>query len=224
MPGDVQCYMTVTRRLFNRVAVCSSRLSSNNYFSVRNRDIESTNLEAGDEVRVMLIDAEVDEFKPRDRDVYSSTLQKSNQVYVPKATREKLDLEGGDLVKYLVVPTDSFPGIQDGPLRDAAQDAINGDEDDPDEEPQRPERETTNATFSAPMQKTGQVTVPANTMDKMGLVQGDQITATVEHEGDDSTFTTQIGTGNRMLIPKNEREELGLESGDEPEIRIAVFG
>lgn len=213
--------MTVTRRLFNRVAVCSSRVASNNYFSVRNRDVESTNLEAGKEVRVMLIDAEVEEFKPRDRDIYDSTLQKSNQIYIPVDTREKLDLEAGDLVKYVVVPKDSFPGVQDGPLREAARNVTSDDEDS--DEDQRPERETTSASFSGPMQKTGQVTVPSSVMDKMGLVQGDTVTATVEFNGHDTTISTDIGTGNRIIIPKDKREHLELEAGDEPEITLAVF-
>jgi bifunctional DNA-binding transcriptional regulator/antitoxin component of YhaV-PrlF toxin-antitoxin module len=169
----------------------------------------------------MLIDAEVDDFQPRDRDIYDSTLQKSNQVYIPVSTREKLDLEVGDLVKYIVVPKDSFPGLQDGPIREAARNAVSDDEDE--DEDQRPERETTNASFSGPMQKTGQVTVPADVMDRMGLVQGDTVTATVEHEGDDTTISTDIGTGNRIIIPKDKREQLGLEAGDEPQIMLAVF-
>lgn len=218
--------MTIQRQLFDRVAVCSARVSANNYFSVTQKDIDSTDLEPGDNVRVRLSRADLDrEVKPRDSDIYSSTLQKSNQVYIPSDTRDKLELETGDIVKYIVVPTKSFPGFQDGPVRDRAKDIVgDDDEEDEDMEPDRPERETSSAEIdSSPMQKTGQVTIPAGVMDKMGLLQGDTVLATIQWQGEDISVNKDIGTGNRITINADEREQLGIEPGDEPTIRLAVF-
>jgi len=73
--------MTLSRRVVEKVAVCSTRLSTNNYISVSAKDVESVDMEAGDEVRVVLIRTDLDgDVKPRDRAVYENTLQKSNQV------------------------------------------------------------------------------------------------------------------------------------------------
>lgn len=215
--------MSLQGQLFERFAVCSARVAANNYFSVAKSDIETTDLEAGDNVRVMLIKPDPDnQIQGRDRDVYDNTLQKSNQVYIPKDTREKLDLETGDNVKYIVVPKKSFPGLQDGPVREKAKEVINGGSED-ETEIERPERETSSATFTGPMQKTGQVTVPSDVMDRMGLLQGDTVLATIMWQGEDISRNKDIGTGNRITINKDEREELGLEPGDEPQVRIAVF-
>jgi len=217
--------MTVQGQMFERVAICTARVAANNYFSVSQSDVRSTNLEAGDEVRVMLIKTDTEKtVNGRDRDVYDNTLQKSNQVYIPANTRDKLGLETGDIVKYVVVPKKSFPGIQGGPVRNKAREVINGgSEEKQEEEPDRPERQTSSDTFTAPMQKTGQVTIPSDTREKMALLQGDTVFTTIRWQGKDITRNKDIGTGNRITITKDEREDLGLEPGDEPEMRIAVF-
>lgn len=217
--------MTVQGEVFERIAICTGRLAANNYFSVTQKDIDSTILEAGDELRVRVTktnpNSSVD--GPRDSDIYDATLQKSNQVFVPKSTRQKLDLETGDLLKYIVVPKKAFPGLQDGPVRDKARNVINGGTES-EQETDRPERETSSAEFSnRPMASTGQVTIPAEIMDKMGLMQGDLVMATIEWQGEDVTVNKNIGTGNRITIGKDQREELGLEKGDKPKIRLAVF-
>lgn len=216
--------MTVQGQLFERVAICSARVSANNYFSVSQKDIDSSNLEAGDDVRVRLTKVGEDSgASPLDSDVYDSTLQKSNQVYIPADTRDKLNLETGSIVKYVVIPKKSFPGLQDGPIREKAKDLVGGGSESEGGESERPERQTNNATFSTPMQKTGQVTVPADVMNSMGLLQGDTVLATINWKGDSLNRNKDIGTGNRITISKDEREELGLEPGDEPEVRLAVF-
>jgi len=74
------------------------------------------------------------------------------------------------------------------------------------------------------MQKTGQVTVPKDVRERMGLLQGDMVLATIQWLGEDISANKDIGTGNRITINKDEREELGLDPGDEPTIRLAVFG
>jgi bifunctional DNA-binding transcriptional regulator/antitoxin component of YhaV-PrlF toxin-antitoxin module len=219
--------MTLTRRLVENVAFCTGRLSSNNFFSVSANDVRAANLEAGEEMRVILIRTDINgNIQPRDRAVYSASFQKSNQLYVPKDVRDKLDLEDGDLIKYFVIPQSAFPGIRDGPLREYLKDNVGAspEVEETQEQDERPERETSRAEFSGSMQKTGQVTVPASVMDKMGLVQGDQVLATIEWLDDDISSNKQIGTGNRITITKDERSELGLEPGDTPSISIAFFG
>jgi len=219
--------MTLSRRLVDKIAVCTSRVSSNNYFSVSSKDVRAVDIEPGDELRVVLIRTDLDgDIKPRDRSTYSSTLQKSNQVYVPADVRDKLDLQAGDLVKYIIVAKDSLPGLMDGPIRGKAKELFERTDDDTSEsdERERPDRQTSSAEFSASMQKTGQVTVPKNVMDKMGLLQGDTVLATISWKGQDISRNKDIGTGNRITITKSERRELMLEPGDEPDVRIAVFG
>jgi bifunctional DNA-binding transcriptional regulator/antitoxin component of YhaV-PrlF toxin-antitoxin module len=219
--------VTIQRQLLDRVALCSARVSANNYFSVTKKDVESTALEAGDEVRVRLSRTDLDrDLQPRDSDVYDSTLQKSNQVYIPADTRDKLDLETGDIVKYIVVPSKAFPGFKDGPLRNKAKDIVNGgsEEETEDGGTERPERESMSETITGmSMQKTGQVTVPADTMDKMGLLQGDTVFVMIKWQDESLTANKDIGTGNRITINKEERNELGIEPGDEPTMRISVF-
>lgn len=219
--------MTLQGQMFERAAVCTARVAANNYFSVRQQDIDTTNLEAGDNVRVRLTAPDLESnVQPRDSDIYDSTLQKSNQVYIPKDTREKLDLDTGDVVKYIVIPTKSFPGLKDGPVREKARSVVNGEDEEEEEQEfeERPERDTTSSTFSdSSMQKTGQITVPAQVVDDMALVKGDQVLTTIKWQGEDITVPKDLGTGNRLTINKEEREELGLEPGDEPTIRIAIF-
>lgn len=218
--------MTLQRQLFNRVAICSGRVAANNYFSVTQKDIDSTSLEPGDNVRVRISRADLDrELTPRDSDIYDSTLQKSNQIYIPKDTREKLELETGDIIKYIAIPSDSFPGLKDGPVRERAKNLVTDDGDETETESERPERQTTSAVVdSSTMQKTGQVTIPADTIDKMGLIQGDTVLTTIKWRGEDVTANKDIGTGNRITIKSDEREKLDIEPGDEPTIRLAVFG
>jgi len=219
--------VTIQRQLLDRVALCSARVSANNYFSVTKKDVESTALEAGDEVRVRLSRTDLDrDLQPRDSDVYDSTLQKSNQVYIPADTRDKLDLETGDIIKYIVVPSKAFPGFKNGPLRNMAKDVVNGgsEEQTEDKATERPERQSFSENVSGmSMQKTGQITIPADTMDKMGLLQGDTVFVMIKWQDELLTANKDIGTGNRITINKQERNELGIEPGDEPTIRISVF-
>lgn len=219
--------MTLSRRIVDNVAICSARVSSNNYFTISAQDVESANLEHGEELRVVLIRTDLHgDLKPRDRDTYKSTLQKSNQVYVPVSTRDKLDLEAGDIVKYIAISESTFPGLKDGPIRGKLSKIfeITDSNDEPERTQKRPTRQTSSAEFSASMQKTGQVTVPSDIMDKMGLLQGDTVLTTIQWKDEDLTANKDIGTGNRVTIKKSERQSLGLEPGDTPTIRLAVFG
>lgn len=225
--GVVIKSVTIQRQIFDRIAVCSARVSANNYFSVSKKDVESSTLEPGDQLRIRITRTDLDrKIKPMDSYTYSNTLQKSNQVYLPSDARDKLDLETGDIIKYAIIPKKSFPGFNEGPLRDRVKDLFAGSEDEPEQdETQRPEGETTSATFeNSTMQKTGQVTVPSEIMKKVGLLQGDTVLATIKWQGEDISVNKDIGTGNRITISKDEREQLGLEPGDEPTVRIAYFG
>jgi bifunctional DNA-binding transcriptional regulator/antitoxin component of YhaV-PrlF toxin-antitoxin module len=219
--------MTLSRRLVDNIAICSARVSANNYFTVSAQDVDSVGLEHGEEVRVVLVRTDLNgDVKPRDRDSYKSTLQKSNQVYIPASTRDKLDLGAGDIVKYVVISESTFPSLKDGPLRGKVSEffEVTEAEDETDTEQSRPERDTSSAEFSSSMQKTGQTTVPAEVMEKMGLLEGDTVLATIKWQGEDISGNKDIGTGNRITITKSERDELGLEPGDEPTVRLAVFG
>lgn len=224
--GLVLSSVTLQRQIFDRVAICTARVSANNYFSVTQKDVDSTNLEAGDNVRVRVTRADLDrDLKPMDSDIYDSTLQKSNQVYLPSDTRDKLDLETGDTIKYLVVPSKSFPGVQDGPVREKAKELVgDGTDEEAEETQERPERESKSEVVEGmSMQKTGQVTIPAGTMEKMGLLQGDTLFVMIKWQGESLTANKDIGTGNRITINKDEREQLGIEPGNEPTLRISVF-
>ena len=221
--------MTLSRRLVEKVAVCSGRFSSNNYLGVSSKDIESTALERGEEVRVVLIRTDLErDIKPVDRDTYSTTLAQSGQVYVPKSTREKLDMEPGDIMKYIIIPKNAFPGLMDGPIRGKAREILSEEDEGIDgesieEDIDEGDRDTTVSSFSASMQKTGQVTVPSSVREEMDLRQGDMILATIMWQDDELSSNKEIGTGNRITITQSERDRLGLEPGDQPEIRIAVF-
>lgn len=222
--------MTITRRLVDKIAICTSRISSNNYMSVSSKDVEAVDVEPGEEVRVMIIRTDLDgDIKPRDRAVYDTTLQKSKQVYVPADVRNKLDLTTGDLVKYIIIPKDAFPGAFNGPVRAALQKFLGseskiGDTDtSPESEEERGERQTATAEFEAPMQKTGQITVPSDVRDKMALIKGDEVLVQIEWMGEEYFVgELDIGTGYRITIPKGKREEIGLEPGDEPSIKLGV--
>jgi len=219
MWGHVVLIMTVQGQVFKRFATCSARVSANNMFTVSKRDVQTTNLEPGDDVRVLIIEMEGESTEPDpiDRDVFEGTLQSTNQITIPKDTVGKLDLDTGDMIRYIVVPKKSFPGLRDGPVRNRVKSS--GSE----QMQESVQRETTTDSFSRPMQKTGQVTVPADTMDKMALTQGDVVIVTIMGKGEDTTVNKEIGTGNRITISQDERDELGLEPGDEPLIEIAVL-
>lgn len=218
--------MTIQRRLANEIALCKARVAANNTFTIDSNDREASELEPGDEVRVRLTRTDIgSEIKPRDSDMFETTVQKTYQIHIPKSTRDKLDLQKGDIVQYIVVPKDTFPGVSDGPVRSAIRDAGSDEEQAAAGAEQQLERETTSASFSnKKMQKTGQITVPAEIRDKMAVQSGDTVTATVMWKGEDSTFTVDIDSRNRITIPKSEREELGLSAGDKPSVRLAVLG
>jgi len=201
-------------------------MSTNNYISVSSRDVQSLEISYQDEVRVFLIRTDLDrEIKPNDRATYKTTLAKSDQIYVPKDVRDQLDLEGGSLVKYVIIPGDKFPGLTEGPIRDKFRQLFTGiDEDDevadPDEE--RPTATQCSATFSAPMAQSGQVTVPEDVKDALGLIKGDTTRFVIKNPetGDTLQASIQIKTGNRITIVKDQRQELGLVKGDEPQILV----
>lgn len=199
--------------------MCRARVAANQTFTISSKDLEGSEVNAGDAVRVLVTkDEKKRNFRPRDRDIFDTTVQKTGQIRLPNDTVNKLNIETGDTIQYLVVPKHSFPGIEDGPVREA----ISGGEAG--EQMERPERESTQETFSdKPMQKTGQITVPSEIMDKMGLLQGDSVTATIEWQGESETLTLDIGTGHRITIPKDTRDNLGLEPGDQPTITLTAF-
>lgn len=208
--------MTLEKRLVNRVAVCKARLAKNNTITIKPEDVETIGAEPGDTMRTRVTKVDTErEVEVIDSDVFEAPLQKTRQLTVPSNTREKLGLQPGDLLQYITFPTKNFPGLDDGPVRDRIRGRV--------QERERPERESMRETFTAPMQQTGQVTVPSDVMDDMGLLQGDVVTAEIEWQGESEIETLEIGTGNRITIPKSTREDLGLESGDEPTITLTVF-
>jgi AbrB family looped-hinge helix DNA binding protein len=217
--------MTIQRRLASQVAMCKARVAANNTFTIDSQDRQASEVEAGEKVRVRITRTDLgSEIKPRDSDTFETTVQKTFQVHIPKETRQKLDLETGDIVQYIVIPKSSFPGIQDGPVRDAIRGSSSDEQAAAGGEDKEVERETTTATFSdKKMQKTGQVTVPADVRDKMAVQSGDAVTATVMWKGEDATFNVDIDSRNRITIPKKKRNKLGLEAGDKPSVRLAVF-
>lgn len=217
--------MTAQGQLFDRFAICSARLAANNYITITKHELENTEVDKGDEVRVMLLKPDSENsIKGVDRDIYDTTVQKSGQFYVPKDTRQKLDLSTGDVVRYIVVPKKSFPGIAGGPVRNKMKELASGDTDEESENEQRDNREKFSAEFSdSPMQQTGQITIPSNIMEEMALLQGDTVLTAIRWEGDGISRNKTIGTGNRITVSVEEREELGLTKGDEPTIRISVL-
>jgi len=218
--------MTVQRQIFSRIATCKAKLAQNNTITVDSEDREATNVEPGDQVRVRLTRTDLGStVKPRDSDFFDTTVQKTHQIYVPLDTIQKLDLEAGDIVHYVVVPKKSFPGLQDGPVRNVIKSTQSrqGEAETISVEPEQT-RETSNAEYQGnKMQKTGQVTVPAEIRDKMAVSSGDTVLATIEWQGDDTSFNVDIDSRNRITIPKSERNKLGLEAGDKPKVTLAVF-
>mgnify|MGYP002760840167 CR=1 FL=1 len=219
--------MSTLSRLIDNVAVCSARLSANSYISISANDLKFTNMEPGDELRVVLIKAGKPTITQKDTYTYINSLQKSNQVYVPKGAKEALDLQTGDIIRYIAFSRENIPRISTGPLRKIIEKAR--DEDDVSTTSSnigaRPERESTTDNFTANMFVTGQFTVPADTMDKLGLIQGDSVMLTVTHSTEatgQASFESDIGSSNRALIPKEQRDKLELEKGDEVNVEITV--
>jgi len=216
--------MTLTRRALDKIAICSSRLSANNYISVAKKDFKTLDVQPQDEVRVFLIRSDLNrELKPNDRASYKTTLTKSSQVYCPKDVRDQLELETGDLVKYIIIPGNEFPGLSDGPIRDKFRQLFTStsvEDDQRDPERERPNATQGSATFSNKMQVTGQVTVPSDIMEALGLIEGDTTSFMIKNPNNGETLqvSKQIGTGKRITIVKDEREDLGLTKGDEPQI------
>lgn len=220
--------MSTLSRLIDNVAVCSARLSANSYISITANDLKFTNMEPGDELRVVLIKAGKPKITQKDTYTYINTLQKSNQVYVPKGAKEALDLQTGDIVRYIAFSRENIPRISTGPLRKIIENAR--DEDDISTTSNtninaRPERESTTDKFTATMFEGGQFTVFADTMDKLGLLQGDTVMLTVSHSTEatgQASFESDIGSSNRAFIPKEQRDKLELEKGDKINVEITV--
>lgn len=217
--------MTIQGQVFERTAVCTARVQSNNRFSISSTELEASTLEVGDEVRVMLFNVDGEEnIRPIDRDVYETTIRKSKQVYIPTDTYDKLDLQKGDVIRYVIIPKKSFPGVTDGPIRDKAKKAVGIGDSETEESTEQIERETTSATFKdVKMQKTGQLTIPADVRDKLVLEQGDDVSVTVVWEGNDISTIKEIGTGNRITLTQDERDRLGIQPKDEPLVRVSVI-
>lgn len=212
------------------MAFCSSRLAANNYITVTGKDTKVTTLQPNEDVRVLLVRADLSEgeIKPRDRATYMTTLTKSGQIYCPVDVRDKLDLEEGDLVRYVIIPADEIPGVSDGPIRSRLRQVFSGveREDEPKfEEQDRPTRETETATFNATMENSGQVTIKEKYMDALGLIRGDTVDVIVKNPetGEAEDMSLQIGTGNRVTVNIEEREMLGLEEPNRPEVQMLVM-
>lgn len=207
--------MTIERQLVNRIGICKARLAQNNTITIKPEDVEAIGAEPGDELRVRVTKVNTDRrVKVLDSDIFTAPIQKTRQITIPKRSREKIDIEPGDVIQYIAIPTKNFPTPRNGPVRDRVSDG--GEE--------QIERERNQASFGgSSMRQTGQVRVPANIRDELDLEQGDPVTVTVEWQGQQGRFTGTFGSRNRITIPQDTRDELGLEAGDEPDITLTVF-
>jgi len=220
--------MSLTRRALSKMAFCTSRLGANNYINVSAKDVKTLDINYNEEMRVLLVRADLSQrdLQPRDRATYITTLAKSDQFYCPKDVREKMELDTGDLVKYLLIPADEFPGLNDGPVRDKLRSVFTDVEADEPEYPDedRPSRDTEMVSFEATMENSGQITISKQYMDALGLIKGDTIDIIVKNpeNGEAEDMSLEIGTGNRVTVQKPERETLGLEQPDRPDVQVLV--
>jgi len=218
-------------RLLSEAGVCHSVVDDNNMFTIKQGDIEQTNLSVGDPVQVIVVKTTSDEKdislterlkKAANSNRFSGTILPNNEVMIDNQVANALDLENGDKITYLVLPsTDDIPTLKGGFLRNK----LSGSDNDA-EGIERPDREAFEATYSGmSMASTGQITVPSSVRDKLGLISGDFVDVSVEHEGQQSKmFSPKVDTQNRITVTNEVMENLGLEQGDKPTIHINVRG
>lgn len=236
----VLLYMSLTRRALSKMAFCTTRLGANNYISISAKDVKTLDIDYNESVRVLLVRADLSrrDFKPRDRATYSTTLAKSDQVLVPKDVREKMDIETGDLLKYLLIPGDTIPGVEDGPIRSSLESVFDRLDTDPqgvdgpggrkpgEVDKDRPERETEIISKQGvTMENTGQIRIGKKNMEKLGLLKGDTVNVTVQNPETGETtedLPLEVGSGTRVTVGKATRESMGLEEPDRPKVNIFV--
>jgi len=213
--------MTLSGQLFRIGAICSATVDEQNMFTMKDDDLESSSAEVGDSVRVAVFKrGSSDSIKALDRQMFTTSVLPNGQIMIPNDAANALELEGGDSISYVVAPKDKFPSVSNGPVRER----VRGNDNDA-EDIERGERTDTEATFQGPkMRQTGQIKVPGEVQDRLALIQGDPVSAKVEHDGDMSdVFQTTFGSGDRITINTDTRETLGLESGDQPSVSISVI-
>jgi len=213
--------MTLSGQLFRIGAICSATVDEQNMFTMSDDDLESSSAEVGDSVRVAVFKrGSSDSIKALDRQLFTTSVLPNGQIMIPNDAANALDLEGGDSISYALAPKDKFPSLSDGPVRSR----VRGDDNDA-EDIERGERTDTEGTFQGPkMRQTGQIKVPGEIQDRLALIQGDKVSASVEHDGQESdVFQTTFGTGDRITINSATRDKLGLESGDMPTISVSVI-
>lgn len=213
--------MTIQRQLLNRAAICTTAMIDENTFKIPQDDLDSSNIEVGDTVNIALTRVDVGtDIKPDDRAIFKSVVAPNGMIVIPNDVKEDLKLEPEDKVKFVAIPEKAIPGPGNGPLRER----INGGNGE--EQVERPERQSLEATFSGKkMRQTGQIKVPGEVLDELGLIQGDDVAVLVEHDGLEATQKATIGSSNRITIRKKTREELNIDDpqGVQPTISVQVL-
>jgi len=222
--GELLSSMTIQRQLLNRAAICTTTMIDNQTFTLSEDDINASNIEVGDELTIALTRTDVGtNIKPNDREIFTSVLAPNGLIVVPNSVSESLELEADSKVKFVAVPNKNIPGPSNGPIRDR----LSGGDEEPDEEMTRPERTSTEATFSGVnMRQTGQISIPNEIMGELGLIPGDKVRVLAEYEGNQAVDTRGIQqTRNRVQITKAMQRELGIEQpkGKQPRITIQVL-
>lgn len=202
--------MTIIGKAFSQAALCTAEVEEGGMFSLSKSNLDTSAIGApGSSVQVRIFKRSPDDaIKPLDSATFNGQLLPDNKILIDPGVQQQLDIEAGDVISYVVISSDAIPGFFDGPVRSFMNQSPEGNNVAPEE--RRGERTTTQATFETKMRQTGQFRIPADVRDSMALIEGDELSITVEHEGQSVTYQNDMKTGGRTSIRKKERQQVGL--------------
>lgn len=217
--------MQIKPSIFQRVAVCKGKITTNNptntpAIELSLDDLESSDIEVSQTVKMRLFKIDTDNFVRGEHTTTISNMVMPHPnedgrpyIMIPSDKMSELGLEVGDFVAYAAVAGDNIPGIETGPIRDkAAEMAGDGPVGERVAAGQTTDikdrgRRTDVQEFSGTMFVTGQVTIIKSVREALNIMEGDTIPVTVNGQ---ETYFKEIGNGNRITITSEDRKELGL--------------
>lgn len=217
--------MQIKPSIFQRVAVCKGKITTNNptntpAIELSMDDLESSDIEVSQTVKIRLFKIDTDNFIRGEHTTTVSNMVMPHPdeggrpyIMIPSDKMSELDLEVGDFIGYAAIAGDNIPGIETGPIRDkAAEVAGDGPIGERVAAGQTTDikdrgRRTDVQELSGTMFVTGQVTIKKSVREALNIMEGDQVPVTVNGK---KTYFKKIGNGNRITITSEERKELGL--------------
>jgi len=221
--------MTLINRLLHNAPTCRAKVEEDDrfgfIFKVEPRMLTHSEVDKSSSVRAVIMKSSVEDPSPDDRYFFRPQLipepdSDGASVIISSDGVEKLGLEEGDTIVYIIAPADAF-GKFDGPLENLGAPVRNkvaeatgrktGPQQAQYDDGERPEkRDVTAVDTEVPLWQSSQVTLYSNERNKLGAVPGDMIYVEMTHNSRTVTYTTKLDSSNHVNVPSRVHDKLSI--------------